>query len=67
MKFKDFLKEEQDKGLMGYGVPYRRKPSDGQPFAKYLSSVAGASGDTGGGSPMGGAAPMFMKKKMKKA
>jgi hypothetical protein len=69
MKFKDFIQNEEqsgtDRGLMGYGKSSSvRKPSDGQPFAQYLSSVAGQEprGNTGTNTQ----APMFMKKKMKK-
>jgi hypothetical protein len=69
MKFKDFLqKEEQssgDHGMLGYGKSSSvRKPSDGQPFARYLSSVAGQEPRPNGGGNSGGQA--FMKKKMKK-
>ncbi len=60
-----------DKGMMGYGIATAlHKPSDGIPFKKYLSSVAGMTprGPSGGapmsGGPMAGAA--FMKKKMRK-
>ncbi len=70
MKFKDFLKlsEEQsgsDKGMMGFGVQPLHKPSDGQPFSKFLKSTAGAGYDGGGAAPKAGA-PMFMRKRMKK-
>lgn len=69
MKFKDFLvlSEEgssSDKGLLGFPVPFARKPSDGRPF-RNLGSVAGATpkGNMGGG----GAVPQqMMRKQMKK-
>ena len=63
MKFKEFLQKE-DNGMMGYGKSSSlRKPSDGQPFKQYLSSVAGQEprGNAGGAGNS-----MFMKKKMKK-
>lgn len=75
MTFKEFIlvSEEQsgtDKGLLGFPVSYyQRKPSDGQPFSNILGSVSGIKPRASGGSPMGapaGAAPMMMKKKMKK-
>ena len=70
MKFKEFLQKEEDQGMMGFNKSSSlRKPSDGVPFAKYLSSVAGQEprGNSGGG-PMGpsGGPSLFMKKKMKK-
>lgn len=66
MKFKEFLKMNEDggndRGLMGFGKSSSiRKPSDGQPF-KNLGSVAGQEPR---GASMGGGATMFMKK-MKK-
>ncbi len=70
MRFKEFLQKEAmgsaggDRGLMGGDPkPLGRKPSDGQPFAKYLSDFAAPQG-AGGGA----AAPFMamMKKKMKK-
>lgn len=79
MRFKDFIKlgEEQsgtDQGMMGFGVPGKetqgRAPSDGQPFADQLKSTAGArpaQAAMGGVNNMSaGAAPAYMKKKMKK-
>lgn len=70
MTFKEFIKiNEEDRGLMGFPLPYfARKPSDGRPF-RNLGPVAGAtprgSGGGGGGAMMGGGMKM-MKKKMKK-
>lgn len=70
MKFKDFLllSEEgssSDKGLLGFPLPYPRKPSDGRSF-RNLGSVAGAT-PKGGAAVGGGAAPpQMMKKQMKK-
>lgn len=62
--FKEFLKtyEEEnsgtDRGLLGYGRPStaetpannnKRKPSNGQPFAKNLTTNAGSTPRGGGG------------------
>lgn len=72
MKFKQFITEDssgQDRGLMGFGKASSvRKPSDGQPFKQYLSSVAGQEprGGGGGGGGIGGFMKKMMKKKMKK-
>jgi hypothetical protein len=72
MTFKEFIHLTEvtgaiggsDTGLMGYGIlPTTRKPSDGQPFAQFLSSIAGSKGAAG--IIAGGAAKM-MKKRMKK-
>jgi hypothetical protein len=68
--FKQFI---EDTGLFADIQPSGRKPSDGQPFKDYLSSFAGAKGNSGGGST-GGASlgqgqeqpPQMMKKMMKK-
>ena len=70
MRFKEFLHKEEsgggDRGLMGGDPkPTGRKPSDGQPFARFLSDFIAAQGSQGGGMDIGGQ-PMFMKKKMKK-
>ena len=83
MKFKEFIKisEEQsgtDKGLMGYPSPYftstpssnggRRKPSEGMPFAKNLTTNGGSTprGGGGGASGMQQQQPQMMRKKMRK-
>ena len=66
MKFKQFLKIQEensgsDRGLLGYGrsstaeTPAnnsKRKPSNGQPFAKNLTTNAGSTprGNNGGGA-----------------
>lgn len=82
MTFKEFLQREdansQEKGLMFSDPPQGRKPSDGQPFKDFLSSLSGAKPAAGAGAGMGTGmnrpmmgAPnmgggMFMRKKMKK-
>lgn len=76
MRFKEFLQIEdansQETGLFA-NIQAKdtghRVPSDGIPFAQYLSISSGAkpgqSGNMGGGMPTGGGG-MFMAKKMKK-
>lgn len=71
MRFKEFLHKEEsgggDRGLMGGDPkPTGRKPSDGQPFARFLSDFITAQSSQGGGGMDIGGQPMFMKKKMKK-
>ena len=66
MKFKMFIAREDanssEKGAFSHTPSKQRKPSDGIPFAKFMSNYTG--GDSqGGGQPQ---APMMMKKKMKK-
>jgi hypothetical protein len=60
MNFREFLQSEEqsgsDKGLMGFGISPTHKPSDGQPFKKFLSPVAGGQQE----------APKMMRKRMKK-
>ena len=75
MRFKEFLQEDansQETGLFGNVQAKEtghRVPSDGQPFAQYLSLSSGAKPGQGGGM-MGGATTgndaMFMKKLMRK-
>jgi len=71
MTFKEFLQITEDgqsseQGIMVNKPAQGRKPSDGQPFAKNMSSFSGGEGSSGGGGPKAGAAFMKkMKKKMK--
>jgi len=67
MTFRDFLEMWDTPGKEGEsGTPIRR-PSDGQPFSKYArGGKPRANSGGGGGFPMGGEQPMFMKKRMKK-
>jgi hypothetical protein len=69
MRFKEFLAKEdngsQETGLFSQSEPFGvRKPSDGPPHAKHMSSIGGHRRGEGGGAQSMGA--MMMKKKMKK-